>query len=75
MKLCDPTNNVMFKVCHFLENNNKQPRALIHRRHSRLGCVILVHEASLNVTYEFMKTDGKCQVRILIKEKDDRSPK
>ena len=28
MKLCDPTNNVMFKICNFLENNNKQLRAI-----------------------------------------------
>ena len=28
MKLCDPTNSVMFKSVQTLGNNNKQPRAI-----------------------------------------------
>ena len=31
MKLSDPTNNIRFKRIHFLENNNKQPRAIHYK--------------------------------------------
>ena len=31
IKLCDPTNNVMFKICNNSENKNKQHRAIHYK--------------------------------------------